>query len=132
MFKIMYRVKEAIPRHMSAVAYSKEAGKMVEAHFSTQEEAEKKAHEWFDGQCDSYYVKEVESLKNHDKISFTREYCRCRRIPYRVKGEALFIDGWLVCASLLKLDYPAIINMIDSECCYDHLGRFEGLVIPQF
>lgn len=27
----------------------------------------------------------------HDRISFTREYCRCRRIPYRIKGESFYI-----------------------------------------
>lgn len=71
-------------------------------------------------------------MKNHDKISFTREYCKCRGIPYRVKGEALFIDGFQVCFSLLNLDYTAIIAMIDGECYYDQFGRFEALAIPQF
>lgn len=71
-------------------------------------------------------------MPKHDKISFTREYCRCRSIPYRVKGEALFIDGEQVCFSLLNLDYAAIISMIDAECYYDQFGRFEALAIPQF
>lgn len=59
MYKIMYRVNETMRRHMSAVVYSEEAGKMVEAHFPTQEEATTAAREWFEGQCDSYYIKEV-------------------------------------------------------------------------
>lgn len=71
-------------------------------------------------------------MKNHDQISFTREYCRCRDIPYRVKGEALFIDGWQVCNSLYNLPYTEIITMIDNECYYDENGLYEGLVIPQF
>lgn len=65
-------------------------------------------------------------MKNHDKISFTREYCRCRGIRYRVKGEALFLGGTQVCFSLLNLDYTAIIAMIDAECHYDQFGRFEA------
>lgn len=71
-------------------------------------------------------------MNKHDKISFTREYCKCRGIPYRVKGEALYIDGFQVCFSLLNLDYPAIISMINGECYYDQFGRFEALAIPQF
>lgn len=71
-------------------------------------------------------------MQRHDKISFAREYCRCRRIPYRVKGEALFIDGWQVCFSLLNLPYAEIVTMIDNECCYDSYGHFEALAIPQF
>lgn len=71
-------------------------------------------------------------MPNHDKISFTREYCRNRAIPYRVKGEALYIDGFQVCFSLLNLDHAAIIAMIDAECYYDQFGRFEALAIPQF
>lgn len=47
MYKIMYRVNETMRRHMSAVVYSEEAGKMVEAHFPTQEEATAAAREWF-------------------------------------------------------------------------------------
>lgn len=59
MYKIMYRVNETMRRHMSAVVWNEEAGKMVEAHFSTLEEAAETARKWFDGQCDSYYIKEV-------------------------------------------------------------------------
>ena len=59
MYKIMYRVNETMCRHMSAVVWDEIAGKMVEAHFPTMEEATEAAYKWFDGQCDSYYVKEV-------------------------------------------------------------------------
>ena len=63
-------------------------------------------------------------MKFHDVISFTREYCRCRRIPYRIKGEALFINGRQVCFSLLNLDYHYIITMIDNAVIYDSFGRY--------
>ena len=66
-------------------------------------------------------------MSHHDKISFAREYCRCRAIPYRVKGEALFINGRRICFSLLNLDYIGIIQAIDSDCQYDQFGRFAGL-----
>lgn len=70
-------------------------------------------------------------MKNHDKISFTREYCKCRRIPYSVKGEALYIDGFQVCFSLLNLDYAAIVEMIDKECGgYDSYGFYNGIPLP--
>lgn len=59
MYKILYRINETMRRHMSAVIYSEEAGKLVEAVFDSKEEAEQKAREWFEGQCDSYYVKKI-------------------------------------------------------------------------
>lgn len=48
MYKIMYRVNETMRRHMSAVVYSEEAGKMVEAHFPTPEEATAAARRRYD------------------------------------------------------------------------------------
>lgn len=62
----------------------------------------------------------------HDKISFAREYCLCRRIPYRIKGEALFINGYQVCFSLYNLDYSDILKMIDTAVIYDKYGRYEN------
>lgn len=55
----------------------------------------------------------------HNKLTFTAEYCRVRRIPYRIKKEALFINGRQICYSLYNLTYIDIINMIDKECQYD-------------
>lgn len=63
-------------------------------------------------------------MKFHDKISFTREYCKCRRIPYRIKGEALFIHGKQICFSLFNLDYHHIITMIDNRVIYDSFGWY--------
>lgn len=60
----------------------------------------------------------------HDKISFTREYCKIRHIPYRIKGEALFIHGRQICYSLYNLDYHYIIDMIDNTVIYDSFGRY--------
>lgn len=71
----------------------------------------------------------------HDKISFTREYCRCRRIPYRIKGETLYIGDFKfneVCYSLYNHSYADIMKMIDNEVYYNEFGFYDGMAIPQF
>ena len=55
----------------------------------------------------------------HNKLTFTAEYCRARRIPYSIKHEALFIGKVQVCYSLYNLTYANIIDMIDKFCMYD-------------
>jgi len=62
-------------------------------------------------------------LMKHNKTSFTAEYCRCRAIPYRIKGEALFINKIQVCFSLFNLTYTEIISMIDKFCVFDKLTQ---------
>lgn len=61
---------------------------------------------------------------SHNKISFVREYCQCRRIPYRIKGEALFIGGKQVMFSIYNLTYKELINVIDDACEYDSVTTF--------
>lgn len=68
----------------------------------------------------------------HDKISFTREYCRCRRIPYRFKNETLYIDGYAICYSIFNIPYAEIVQMIDKEVIYNEMGFYESVAIPQF
>jgi hypothetical protein len=63
-------------------------------------------------------------MANHDRITFTAEYCRARRIPYRVKREALFISGKQVCYSLYNLTYSEILRVIDDFCEYDQTTTF--------
>ena len=58
-------------------------------------------------------------MKDHNKISFVREYCRCRRIPYRINHEALYIDKHYFCYSVYNLTYSEIIQAIDKACIYD-------------
>ena len=60
-------------------------------------------------------------MADHSKLTFTAEYCRARRIPFRIKGEYLSINGKQVCHSLYNLTYHDIISMIDNECIYDNL-----------
>lgn len=60
----------------------------------------------------------------HDKISFVREYCRCRRIPYRIHGESLYINGCYFCFSVYNLTYAELIQAIDKVCVYDSVTTF--------
>lgn len=68
----------------------------------------------------------------HNKISFAREYCRCRSIPYKVRNEALFVNGRQICFSLLNLNYHSIITMVDAHCHYDEFGHYDGLLDNKF
>ena len=60
----------------------------------------------------------------HDKISFTREYCKCRRIPYRIVNEQLYIDKKFICYSLYNLTYEDIIKVIDNAVQYEMVTQF--------
>lgn len=71
-------------------------------------------------------------MTTHDKISFAREYCRCRRIPYRFNRETLYIDGFPVCFSIYNIPYTEIVQMVDKEVIYNEIGFYECLAIPSF
>lgn len=68
-------------------------------------------------------------MTTHDKISFTREYCRCRRIPYIFNREVLVIDGFRVCYSIYNIQYAEIVQMIDKSVNYNEMGFYESLAI---
>lgn len=67
-------------------------------------------------------------MKDHNKITFAREYCLCRRIPYRIKAEALYIKRCgkyqQICFSLYNLTHVDIIRVIDGACEYDDVTTF--------
>lgn len=67
-------------------------------------------------------------MTSHNKLTFAAEYCRCRRIPYQIKREALFVKkhGKYVqlCYSLYNLTYADIVTMIDTACTYDAVTTF--------
>ena len=63
-------------------------------------------------------------MKQHDKISFVRENCRCRRIPYRIAHETLYIAGKYFCYSVYNLTYLDIVQAIDNVCVYDEISTF--------
>ena len=58
---------------------------------------------------------------SHNKISFAREYCLCRNIPYRMKGEQMIIgkEKKEVIFSVYNLSYAELIKTIDvcAERC---------------
>ena len=57
---------------------------------------------------------------NHNKVSFTREYCQCKKIPYRItRNEGLTIAGSHAIYSLYNLTYGEIVRTIDEMCEYD-------------
>lgn len=58
-------------------------------------------------------------MVSHNKITFTAEYCRARKIPYRIVHEALFIGGKQVCFSLYNHTYRDILIMIDNFVDYN-------------
>lgn len=60
----------------------------------------------------------------HDKISFTREYCRCRRIPYHFDKESLYIDNHYICYSIFNIPYTEIVPLVDKHVAYDSLGFY--------
>ena len=68
---------------------------------------------------------------NHNKISFIQEYCRCRRIPYKIKNEALFIGKGVmkkqVCFSVYNLTYNQLIEIVDRSCVYDKYGFYQEI-----
>ena len=57
---------------------------------------------------------------DHNIVTFTREYCCCKRIPYRiVHAEGLTIAGYHAIYSLYNLTYADVIRAIDDMCEYD-------------
>lgn len=68
-------------------------------------------------------------MMTHDKISFAREYCRCRRIPYRFKKETLFIDGFPVFYSIYNIRYTEIVRIIDESVVYNEMGFYDYLSV---
>jgi hypothetical protein len=72
-------------------------------------------------------------MKDHNKITFVREYCLARRIPYKIKGEQLSIrdketkSEWLTCFSIYNLTYSELLNVIDRMIIYDQYGYFQNV-----
>ena len=63
-------------------------------------------------------------MKDHNKISFIREYCRCRRIPYKIDRETLYIDKHYFCFSVYNLTYLELVQAIDKACIYDDITTY--------
>ena len=54
---------------------------------------------------------------SHNKITFAKEYCLCRRIPYKMKGEQMIIgrDKKEVIYSVYNFTYDELVRVI-NEC----------------
>lgn len=54
---------------------------------------------------------------SHNKITFAKEYCLCRRIPYKMKGEQMIIgrDRKEVIYSVYNFTYDELVRVI-NEC----------------
>lgn len=69
----------------------------------------------------------------HGKKSLANEYCLCRGIPHRWKGnEQLVIGnkevGYDVIFSIYNIPYSEIVSTIDSMCVYnEQFDYFIGL-----
>ncbi len=61
-------------------------------------------------------------MAEHDKITFAKEYCLCRRIPYRFKGEQLEIgkEKRSVIFSVYNIPYTEIPKTINK--CAEEVG----------
>ena len=64
------------------------------------------------------------NMKDHNKLTFTAEYCRCRRIPYKIIGDSLYINKQMIYRNLYYLSYSDIIGMIDKVCNYDNESTY--------
>ena len=64
-------------------------------------------------------------MVSHNKITFAKEYCLCRRIPYKFYGETLVIgtgDKWgdkFSIFSVYNFTYADLIKTIDDNVEYD-------------
>lgn len=69
-------------------------------------------------------------MTNHNKITFAKEYCLCRRIPYKFKGEQLTIgdDKKISFFSVYNFSYSDLIAEIDKYVEYDEtLTYYRGI-----
>lgn len=66
-------------------------------------------------------------MKEHNKITFAKEYCLCRRIPYKFKGEQLTIGeggNSISFFSVYNFTYADLIKTIDQYVIYDNENCF--------
>ena len=60
----------------------------------------------------------------HDKISVVREYCKARRIPYKVNREMLTINKEYCCYSIYNLPWTELFSTIDKMVYYNSDGFY--------
>lgn len=70
-------------------------------------------------------------MTNHNKITFAKEYCLCRKIPYKFSGEQLTIgdmktyNGTVSIFSVYNFTYKDLIEIIDRYVEYDEFGNYK-------
>ena len=76
-------------------------------------------------------------MTSHNKITFAKEYCLCRKIPYKFNGERLTIgkyDGTYGSAvsifSVYNFTYADLIKCIDEQVEYDPITTYFVRVRP--
>lgn len=69
-------------------------------------------------------------MAQHNKITFAKEYCLCRHIPYKFEGERLIIgrgdryeDGFSL-FSVYNFTYAELIKCIDEYIEYDPVTTY--------
>lgn len=69
-------------------------------------------------------------MTNHNKITFAKEYCLCRKIPYKFSGEQLTIgdmetyNGTVSIFSVYSFTYKDLIEIIDRYTEYNEFGDY--------
>ena len=69
-------------------------------------------------------------MKEHNKITFAKEYCLCRKIPYKFNDEQLTIgdmktyNGTVSIFSVYNFTYKDLIEMIDKYTEYNEFGDY--------
>lgn len=72
-------------------------------------------------------------MAEHNKITFVKEYCKCRKIPCRFKGESFDIGdtkdpfGHIHYYSAYNFSYEDLIKEINRFVRYDNCGCYEGI-----
>jgi len=63
-------------------------------------------------------------------MSFVKEYCQARKIPYKIQGEGICIgdmktyEGTFSIFSVYNFTYNQLINTIDKYIDYDKFERY--------
>lgn len=66
-------------------------------------------------------------MKDHNKITFTKEYCLCRRIPHKFHNETLIIGEkptYKTIYSVYNFTYADLIAEVDKLCEYDAVTTY--------
>lgn len=67
-------------------------------------------------------------MARHNKITFVREYCLARRIPYKIKNESLYINGHFILYSVYNLPWLELMQIIDNAVVYDDYGYYKRMI----